>query len=678
MATATKQRASFYARIQDIAGQSDLALVCIRIENQAFTVKELFQNKTLIFPNVQHIFPIDRSNVAVVVPTTLVSSSIDQMLDHFYNQQIVQQTDMVLTFGWAQGQYSSANDLLEAVAQDFLERQLSQGITSTQEPAVLKLSVERVDLQRRYDTLKARLEAHTNILNESYGADEQHIRAEIERLIAVVDHDLGSGFAALRGEITSVSAGSAPLSDETKTTLDWLNREIIVCNAWKRTIGELGLGKVARRETFDVAPWLHEHINLLHRQLALSFSIEFGLPERLLITADVQVLLTACMHMLLAARAAQVQRLDIKAEHILSDGSFSLVFADDGLSPPRSMALVPELALMQKMALPWPYRSLSLVPAMLQQDNISLHCQQHNETVQIVWHVPGTHTDNDRAVTITTFRELQRKVARLEQQIAQLEAIDEANRDTAMTVSGAALDEQVRQILAPYGEKLEQHLQNLIQQAEWLARVAETDNARYTRIRNLALYNGLLACNLSLTLQGTFAPVQRMNINEQVHFVLELLQHKLTHLEITLDLAPDVPDIAIASVEIKQVFMNLFKNAAEATGKGGTLHITTTHWQGSVLIRIRDTGTGIPTHVSEKIFDLHFSTKGKGTNSGIGLHAVQSIVQRAGGQVAVASATLNDKDKLVSWQKGFNRLEHFDWSAPGTIFQIGFPADGES
>ncbi|NJN68136.1 MAG: sensor histidine kinase, partial [Chloroflexaceae bacterium] len=350
-------------------------------------------------------------------------------------------------------------------------------------------------------------------------------------------------------------------------------------------------------------------------------------------------------------------------------------FEDDGAYAPRAEALQPDRPLLQNLALPWGYRSLSLLPAMLHPFNISLTCLQQHEKVQTVWSFPRPQVASP--IFITPFRELERQAAHLAQQVAQVEA-GAAQAAAPNAPPGTPVHEQVRQVLAPAIEELEQHLQALIQQAEWLATRVDPENVHVRRIRNLAIYNDLLVCNVSLALQGWPAPVQSLSINAQIALMLDLLQHKLAHLNITLELAPDVPPISIASIEIKQVLMNLLKNAAEATGTGGVLHIATAHQQERVIVRIQDTGHGIPAHVREKIFDLNFSTKGKGTNAGVGLYAVQSIVQRAGGQVAVASATLNDKGHLVTWQKGFSHSDRFEWSGPGTIFQITFPVAGGS
>ena len=68
---------------------------------------------------------------------------------------------------------------------------------------------------------------------------------------------------------------------------------------------------------------------------------------------------------------------------------------------------------------------------------------------------------------------------------------------------------------------------------------------------------------------------------------------------------------------------------------GGTLRIASRSGRGSVEIDVEDTGVGIPPENLQRIFDLYFTTKEKG--SGIGLSMVYRIVQLHDGDVEVQS-----------------------------------------
>jgi two-component system cell cycle sensor histidine kinase/response regulator CckA len=94
-----------------------------------------------------------------------------------------------------------------------------------------------------------------------------------------------------------------------------------------------------------------------------------------------------------------------------------------------------------------------------------------------------------------------------------------------------------------------------------------------------------------------------------------------------------------------QVLLNLIVNARDAMPDGGTLALSVSTRTSSstpptqrVVLRVRDTGTGIASHVRERIFEPLFTTKPSGRGSGLGLPTVAAIVRRAGGGIDVHSA----------------------------------------
>jgi signal transduction histidine kinase/HAMP domain-containing protein len=87
--------------------------------------------------------------------------------------------------------------------------------------------------------------------------------------------------------------------------------------------------------------------------------------------------------------------------------------------------------------------------------------------------------------------------------------------------------------------------------------------------------------------------------------------------------------------QIRQVFLNVFRNAVDAMPNGGELGIRFLLGSRFVVLQITDTGGGIPAELQEKIFDLFFTTKPKGT--GLGLGICRKIVQDHGGDMGVDS-----------------------------------------
>ncbi len=92
---------------------------------------------------------------------------------------------------------------------------------------------------------------------------------------------------------------------------------------------------------------------------------------------------------------------------------------------------------------------------------------------------------------------------------------------------------------------------------------------------------------------------------------------------------------------LKQVFLNLIKNAYEAVGERGRIDISTKwmteHLKGqkTLSVEIRDSGGGIEKHAAEKIFSPFYTTKKEG--SGLGLFLVYQIIAKHGGAIIVDS-----------------------------------------
>ena len=133
-----------------------------------------------------------------------------------------------------------------------------------------------------------------------------------------------------------------------------------------------------------------------------------------------------------------------------------------------------------------------------------------------------------------------------------------------------------------------------------------------------------------------------MDINKAIIDGLFFLENQvLFHdIQIIKHLDPSLPFIEGDSNQIKQVFMNMMVNAAEAMSeRGGYLTITTgsSPDRSSIFISFKDTGTGIPPEVQPKIFDPFFTTKAVGKGTGLGLSTSYGIIQSHHGNIEVES-----------------------------------------
>ena len=99
----------------------------------------------------------------------------------------------------------------------------------------------------------------------------------------------------------------------------------------------------------------------------------------------------------------------------------------------------------------------------------------------------------------------------------------------------------------------------------------------------------------------------------------------------------NAPDINGDAAMLRQAFLNLAQNACQAMPDGGTLriHCEAVRAGRRVAVSFTDTGSGIKPEHLQRIFDLYFTTKEKG--SGIGLSMVFRTVQMHDGEIEVES-----------------------------------------
>lgn len=124
------------------------------------------------------------------------------------------------------------------------------------------------------------------------------------------------------------------------------------------------------------------------------------------------------------------------------------------------------------------------------------------------------------------------------------------------------------------------------------------------------------------------------------------------NIEITRDVDPDLPPILGDPTQCHQVLLNLCVNARDAMPNGGQLKLSakreTISARGGampselppgdyVVLRVEDSGVGIPASLLDKIFDPFFTTKEAGKGTGLGLSTSQTIVRSHGGHILVFS-----------------------------------------
>jgi PAS domain S-box-containing protein len=127
------------------------------------------------------------------------------------------------------------------------------------------------------------------------------------------------------------------------------------------------------------------------------------------------------------------------------------------------------------------------------------------------------------------------------------------------------------------------------------------------------------------------------SINTLIEAMAEFVSFELKEagIECVLDLQEKLPVINYDERFMKQVFLNLIKNAIAAMPQGGQLTIKTEAVDTDIRIIVADTGVGIPEENLGKIFEPYYTTKD--TGSGLGLTLVFKIIREHQGEIAVKS-----------------------------------------
>jgi PAS domain S-box-containing protein len=128
------------------------------------------------------------------------------------------------------------------------------------------------------------------------------------------------------------------------------------------------------------------------------------------------------------------------------------------------------------------------------------------------------------------------------------------------------------------------------------------------------------------------------DINQIIRHVVTLIGSQAIINNIHLDhkLANNLPTISCEENQLKQVIINLIKNAIEAMPKGGTITVETgMHDEDHLFIRVTDEGYGIPKEMLNKLGEPFYTTKDQGT--GLGLMVCYRIIENHFGELRVQS-----------------------------------------
>jgi signal transduction histidine kinase/GAF domain-containing protein len=183
-------------------------------------------------------------------------------------------------------------------------------------------------------------------------------------------------------------------------------------------------------------------------------------------------------------------------------------------------------------------------------------------------------------------------------------------------------------VISTYAQMLAKQVAEDTQKSILLDKIAKQT------FRASEIVNSLL--NFSRTSTTSFGEV---NLNRVIQETLSLLEHQLqkSGIRVESSLDPGMGPVHGNTGKLQQVFLNLFLNARDAMGAGGTLEVRSWAEGGGVKIEVADTGHGIAPEHLRRIYDPFFTTKAARKGTGLGLSVTYGIIQEHGGSIEVSN-----------------------------------------
>jgi PAS domain S-box-containing protein len=186
--------------------------------------------------------------------------------------------------------------------------------------------------------------------------------------------------------------------------------------------------------------------------------------------------------------------------------------------------------------------------------------------------------------------------------------------------------------------------------ADMAAEDIEDDDLRadVVQIRTAADRAAALTRQLLVFARRDVAQPRALDLNDVVAETQKLLRRTIgEHIDLRIDLEPDVPRVRADRGQMDQIVLNLAVNARDAMPDGGALVIRTQSLDLDrdsarragvdpgryVRLAVADTGCGMSPAVAERVFEPFFTTKPRGEGTGLGLATVYAIATKAGGYV---------------------------------------------
>jgi signal transduction histidine kinase len=271
-----------------------------------------------------------------------------------------------------------------------------------------------------------------------------------------------------------------------------------------------------------------------------------------------------------------------------------------------------------------------------------------------------------------TYEELQQRIADLELENAKIKAL--AKKKELLLTSNSRLKKDLHEIeeqqqlliqksrLDSLGELSSGLAHEISQPLSVISLVME--NIRYKMDQNqvspeyLVVKFGTISQNINkikavidhvriFSREQRSIVIEKVNVNQVISSALSMVESQLKekHINFYTELNEEIGNTLGNPSRFEQAILNLLSNSRDALlekekkiisgNPAKEIHIATSREDDRILVRIRDTGTGIPSKDVDKIFNPFFSTKTDERGTGLGLPIVYGIITEMKGKISV-------------------------------------------
>jgi|GEM_PF-4543744 len=140
----------------------------------------------------------------------------------------------------------------------------------------------------------------------------------------------------------------------------------------------------------------------------------------------------------------------------------------------------------------------------------------------------------------------------------------------------------------------------------------------------------------SYSRRNSFDETELASITQSIETVITIYHNQIKYgIELTTDFDRNLPPIRCYPDELIQVWTNIIHNAIQAMEGKGKLHVEAKREADNIMVKITDSGPGIPQQVLARIFEPFFTTKPEGEGSGLGLDICSKIIAKHYGKIEV-------------------------------------------